>query len=70
MFIMINEKPSEALIKACDMRIDEEDMFVNYRIDLTKLNDAQLTQLREAYDINTERLEHKSRLTLTLSTEV
>lgn len=68
MYKVIDQEPAREKIEQFGMQISEEDSYTNYRIDLTKLSDAQKRALFESYGITAA--EGTSDLVLSLSTEI
>ncbi|MBE0498722.1 MAG: hypothetical protein IBX43_05695 [Campylobacterales bacterium] len=70
MYITIKDILTNEQVKHFKMSITEDDHFVNYKIDLSTLDDALLEELVSTFEIKTAAIEGKQYITLTRSLEV
>lgn len=70
MYKIINSVPSKEQIENFKMHVSEEDAFINYKVDLGKLDDAQRKELIDTFALKANELEGKAYVTLSLATEV
>lgn len=70
MYIMIRQSPTSEQIQTFSMKVNEDDLYINYKIDITALSDALLSTLIDLFKINSVSLEGRQHITLTRSLEV
>jgi hypothetical protein len=69
-YITITDILTDEQVKHFKMSINEDDHYINYKIDLSTLGDALLKELIEAFAIKASAIEGKQHITLTRSLEV
>lgn len=67
---MIRQSPTSEQIQTFSMKVNEDDLYINYKIDITALSDALLSTLIDLFKINSVSLEGRQHITLTRSLEV
>ncbi|KIM11391.1 MAG: hypothetical protein KU37_07145 [Sulfuricurvum sp. PC08-66] len=70
MFVTIHKAPTAEQIAAFAMKPYDDDMYMNYRIDLSALDKAKQTKLFAEFGINAEKALAKGHVTLTYTTEI
>lgn len=70
MYITITDILTNEQVKHFKMSINEDDHYINYKIDLSTLNDALLKELISTFGIKASTLEDRQHITLTRSLEV
>ena len=70
MFKVIQKHPSDEQIKAFGMRKVEEDDYTNYSVQFNTLSDAEKQKLAEDFALNSEVLNAKDKLTLSVTTSI
>lgn len=70
MYLMIKETPTSEQIQTFNMKVNEDDLYLNYKIELSVLSDALLVALIDLFKINSSSLEGKQYITLSRSLEV
>ncbi len=70
MYITITQAPTAEQIKKFNMKVTEEDAFINYKVDFSQFDDALHKAFIEAFDINDEKIKDRTAVTLTLYAEI
>lgn len=70
MYITITHVPSDEQIKQFNIKMSQEDAFIDYKADLSQYDDALRKAFTEAFNINEERLQDRNAVTLSLYTEI
>ncbi|WP_345975037.1 hypothetical protein [Sulfurimonas sp. HSL3-7] len=70
MYITITQAPTDEQIKQFNIKMSQEDAFIDYKVDLSQFDEALRKAFTEAFNINEERLNEKSSVTLTLFAEI
>ena len=70
MYKIIDTAPSREQIEAYGMQLTEEDVYINYKIELANLSDDEKNRLCATYGLAPQKLEEATTLVLALSTEV
>lgn len=70
MYMMIKESPTSEQIQTFGMKVSEDDLYTNYKIELSVLSEALLAALIDLFKINSSSLEDKQFITLSRSLEV
>ncbi|MCJ7764591.1 MAG: hypothetical protein MUP09_01450 [Thiovulaceae bacterium] len=70
MYKTITQIPTREQIKKYNMKITEEDAFINYKADLSQLDETLQRTFSETFQVNFDALKEKQSVTLTHSREV
>lgn len=70
MYISIKQIPTKEQIQTFNMNVNEDDLYYNYKIDLSALDETLLGALIDQFEVNASALEGKQYITLTRSAEV
>jgi hypothetical protein len=70
MYVTITQVPTNEQIKQFNIKMSQEDAYIDYKADLSQFDDALRKTFIEAFNINEERLQDKNIVTLTLYTEI
>ena len=57
MYILIRQAPSAAQIKQFNMKMSEEDTYINYKVDLSQFDDTLRKAFIEAFQIDAAAIE-------------
>ncbi len=67
---MIKQNPTSEQIQTFGMKVSEDDLYLNHKIDLCALNESLLTSLTDLFKIDSSSLEGKQFIILSRSLEV
>ena len=70
MYVTITQVPTNEQIKQFNIKMSQEDAYIDYKADLSQFDDALRKTFIEAFNINEERLQDKNIVTLTLFAEI
>ena len=70
MYILIQQAPSAAQIKQFNMKMSEEDTYINYKVDLSQFDDTLRKAFIEAFQIDAAAIEGRQSVILTRFVEI
>lgn len=70
MYITITDILTHEQVKHFKMSINEDDHYINYKVELSTLDDALIKELIATFGIKASAIEGKQHITLTRSLEV
>lgn len=70
MYITITKAPTNEQIKQFNMKVSEEDTYINYRVDLAQFDDALRKAFIETFKIDAAAIEGEHSVILTLFVEI
>ena len=70
MYITITKAPTNEQIKQFNMKVSEEDTYINYKVDLSQFDDALRKAFIETFKIDAAAIEGKHLVILTLFVEI
>jgi hypothetical protein len=70
MYITITKAPTNEQIKQFNMKVSEEDTYINYKVDLSQFDDALRKAFIETFKIDAASIEGKHLVILTLFVEI
>ena len=70
MYITITQAPTAEQIKKFNMKISEEDTYINYKVDFLQFDDALLKAFIETFNVSAELVKERDSVTLTQYAEI
>ncbi len=70
MYITITQAPTDEQVKTFNMKLSEEDAFINYKVDFPQFDDVLRSAFIEAFNIDAERIKEKDTVILTRYVEI
>jgi len=70
MYVTITQAPTDEQITKFNMKLSEEDAFINYKVDFPQFDDVLRSAFIEAFNIDAERIKEKDTVILTRYVEI